>query len=160
MVPYVYSLKMSWKGTCTQCPKYVCSDTAFESSVKSLISLKIQKYIPFLLQQLYSLSALLPSVPEAQRSRIQILPKLAGQHVSLYTGQLSVWVSLRSLQKIFSCCSQQTVSQGKKQHGFVIALLGWSRITTHYGCGGLRRVLAQVCCSSRTTSHSQARRRW
>lgn len=56
---YVYSLKTSWISTYTLCPKYVCFDTAFESSVKSLLSLKICKYIRFLLQQLYSFSVLL-----------------------------------------------------------------------------------------------------
>ena len=81
-------------------------------------------------------------------------------NLCLHTGQLSVQVSLLSLQKMFSCSSQQTASWGKKQHGFVIALLGWLLITTHYGCGGLCCVLAQVCCSSRPMSHSQTSRRW
>lgn len=56
---YVYPLKLSWKSTYTLCQKYACVDAPFESSVKSLILLKIWKYVCFLLQKFYSISILL-----------------------------------------------------------------------------------------------------
>lgn len=117
----------------------------------------MEVYYIFFLPQLYASSVLLISALKHSAHMFRYCP-ITLDDSPLFTQRTILSPSfLPSLQKMFT---QQTASQGKKQQGFISALLGRVLITTHCGCGGLGHVWARGCSSSGPMSSSQTSRRW
>lgn len=99
--------------------------------------------------------------PEAQRSHVQILPKHAGWQLCVYTQDNSQSKFLFSgFRSCFHVVLNRLCLGARSNMVSLLLCLDDCWLPPTADVGGLCRVLAQVCCSSRPTSHSQTSRRW